>query len=876
MIPLLYDKTGTTKLGELTNCIECLVEEERNGLFELSLIYPTNDTLLNLLEKGNIIVCNANDTLKNQKFRIYNTRKLMSNKIEVLANHISYDLYYDIVTELKLEGQRCEYALNEIFRNSQNSKHYKGYSDIMNAQNYEMSLNNCLNAIVGSKGSIIDTFGNGAELLRDNENIHVLSNRGEDNNVFVEYRKNLTDIEVEEDTTDLYNVILPVAKYKPSSIKEDLSGDISNLRFYRNKSDYNTTSDGEMFIGAVDSNGNVVAKGESVTIKVYGKEYQFKTRALNPYNDTCKVPLKETLYLVSQTTSLNIYAVWINTKSPTGWYAIRIDEGNKDATSPWSWTWLDTHFKLGEFSMSKEEFVSSGHINKNPTDSPSREEVKEDTQDEEDIIVIGDLVKSERNHDFLAFDRIATVDFSEYFEEEIPTNEKLKTLAKQYFKSSEIDIPALNYKISFVPLSKTTEGNGIIDNLSLCDKVTVKDERYNINFKTKVIKTTFNVLKDRYEQIELNTSKSTLSDVFNSTNNKINNLESDLKDKINNALSTPNTLPSIPNLSLENGFATIRLSWTYESKTYYDYELYASQEENFTPTPIDLIFKGNASYFIHNVKPSQTWYYKVRCVNKRGSATDFSSEAVGQTFKVDDASNFFEDAAIGSALIGSLNADVINSGTIKGHYIDAKNLSVVDGNGKITFEVKENGNVSINGRIESDEVIYANGGIYSKGDFIGRGYGASLYSETPKGEGHTYVRSLNNGIKLRCAEDEEVHCGVEGDETKYVNLRAKNIIASEKVYANGVALTSNIDKKKNIENYTESALNEICSTPIRKYHLKDDLDDELKRIGIILQEAPLNAIDLSGEGVDLYQMVTMSWKAIQELKEEINILKANN
>ena len=586
-------------------------------------------------------------------------------------------------------------SINEIFRNSQNSKHYKGYSDIINTQNYEMSLNNCLNAIVGSKGSIIDTFGNGAELLRDNENIHVLNSRGEDNNVFIEYRKNLTDISVEEDTTDLYNVILPVAKYKPSSIKEDLSGDISNLRFYRNKSDYNTTSDGEMFIGAVDSKGNVVTKGESVTIKVYGKEYQFKTRALNPYNDRFKVPLKETMQIVSQITSLNVYAVWVNSKSSTGWSAIRIDEGNTDATSPWAWTWLDSHFKLGEFSMSKAEFVSSGHINKKPTDSPSREEVKEDTQDEEDIVVIGDLVKSERNHDFLAFDRITTIDFSEYFENEIPTNIKLKELASQYFKSSEIDMPTINYKISFIPLSKTTEGNGIIDNLSLCDKVIVKDERYNINFKTKVIKTTFNVLKDRYEQIELNTSKSTLSDVFNSTNNKINNLESDLKDKINNALSTPNTLPSIPNLSLENGFATIRLSWTYESKTYYDYELYASQEENFTPTLADLIFKGNASYFIHNVKPSETWYYKVRCVNKRGSATDFSSEAIGETFKIDNADNYFEEAAIGSALIGSLNADVINSGTVKGYYIDAKNLSVTDGNGKITFQVKENGDTSI-------------------------------------------------------------------------------------------------------------------------------------------------------------------------------------
>ena len=54
----------------------------------------------------------------------------------------------------------------------------------------------------------------------------------------------------------------------------------------------------------------------------------------------------------------------------------------------------------------------------------------------------------------------------------------------------------------------------------------------------------------------------------------------------------------------------------------------------------------------------------------------------------------------------------------------------------------------------------------------------------------------------------------------------------------------------------------------------DDLDEEMKRIGIILQEAPVDAIDIEGVGVDLYQMVTMTWKAIQELKQEIDMLKA--
>ena len=55
-----------------------------------------------------------------------------------------------------------------------------------------MIYNNILEAIGGKEGSILDTFGNGAELLRDNENIHILNKRGYDNSVTIEYKKNLT------------------------------------------------------------------------------------------------------------------------------------------------------------------------------------------------------------------------------------------------------------------------------------------------------------------------------------------------------------------------------------------------------------------------------------------------------------------------------------------------------------------------------------------------------------------------------------------------------------------------------------------------------------------------------------------------------------
>ena len=212
----LYNKDFTVNYGTINTTIEAFVEEERNGLFELSFIILNTDNLFSYVKEENIVVANANDTLLDQKFRIYMTRKLMNNRVEVFARHISFDLMYDYIDNVSFTNQSCQYALNQLFINSSFSKHYKGYSDIVNAQNYKMSMANILEAIGGKSGSILDTFGNGAELLRDNENIHVLNKRGHDNSVTIEYRKNLTGFELEEDTTDLVTRILPYAKYSPT------------------------------------------------------------------------------------------------------------------------------------------------------------------------------------------------------------------------------------------------------------------------------------------------------------------------------------------------------------------------------------------------------------------------------------------------------------------------------------------------------------------------------------------------------------------------------------------------------------------------------------------------------------------------------------
>ena len=158
----------------------------------------------------------------------------------------------------------------------------------------------------------------------------------------------------------------------------------------------------------------------------------------------------------------------------------------------------------------------------------------------------------------------------------------------------------------------------------------------------------------------------------------------------------PDTLPSKPVLKGKCiGFNSVDLTWSYENKVYYTYEVHASQTSGFTPSSSNIIFEGQGSAFLHNVSPGQTWYYKARAINTHGRATAYSDQITVRTTKIDDLSNYVNDAAIGNALIGELSFDRAWAGTLKGHYIDAKNLSVTNGNGKKTLDIDSYGNVRL-------------------------------------------------------------------------------------------------------------------------------------------------------------------------------------
>ena len=87
--------------------------------------------------------------------------------------------------------------------------------------------------------------------------------------------------------------------------------------------------------------------------------------------------------------------------------------------------------------------------------------------------------------------------------------------------------------------------------------------------------------------------------------------------------------------------------------------------------------------------------------------------------------------------------------------------------------------------------------------------------------------------------------------------------------------TSLAEKKKNFEKL-ENALDIVKDTDIYKYNMKDDKETDKKRIGIVIGENFNYREEITSQkndGAELYPMISVLWKAVQEQQEEIEELR---
>ena len=94
--PRLFPADSTTwtteGLGVLGDAISCVVTEERNGAYELRMVYPLGGSHFDDIAVRSIILAKPNPFGGAQPFRVYSITKPLNGRCTIRAAHLSYDL----------------------------------------------------------------------------------------------------------------------------------------------------------------------------------------------------------------------------------------------------------------------------------------------------------------------------------------------------------------------------------------------------------------------------------------------------------------------------------------------------------------------------------------------------------------------------------------------------------------------------------------------------------------------------------------------------------------------------------------------------------------------------------------------------------------
>ena len=214
MTPILLKADTKTKIGWLSECTACEVTEERNGVYELELVYPIGAAHANDIVTDCYIKAKPNQTSANQLFHIYKVSKPINGEFTVYAEHVSYILSGYPVPTVSASGN-AQVAINAILTAAKNQL---GKATGFTAATTDITLSSSINlsnvsaraALGGVEGSVLYTYGGEYEF--DNYTIKLHKSRGKDNGVRIAYGKNMTELKCDVDMSASYTGIFGYVK----------------------------------------------------------------------------------------------------------------------------------------------------------------------------------------------------------------------------------------------------------------------------------------------------------------------------------------------------------------------------------------------------------------------------------------------------------------------------------------------------------------------------------------------------------------------------------------------------------------------------------------------------------------------------------------
>ena len=481
--------------------------------------------------------------------------------------------------------------------------------------------------------------------------------------------------------------------------------------------------------------------------------------------------------------------------------------------------------------------------------------------------------------------KILTVDFSG---NDVTTVEQLRAKAEAYIINNRIGVPKVNLKIKYVDLAKTLdyEATQAIEEVNVCDWVTIYFEEYDIKTNEKIIKTVWDDLLQQYDSIEVGEARASLAQSINTT--------------VDGKLQT-----------VAVNLNTIRLAADGKTK------IYMGVAEPIASNINDLWYKPVASGAVEMYRwDGIIWALQKTSADALAGTVDF---ATVQAINIDanaistgtlSGANFWLNLITGIMQFtnpesgDTLNLDqakiIFGAGTPYERILEYTSEGLRMRPGPNNTGTNLNTSLRLHGGVTYVDFFPGDGDddwsesdqrarIDSNGEYINlrTAYGKSVrvidwggaprpievgsltinnatyptymwanHWETPRDGNRDLIASPNGSGKFKlCTPDESAYYAYWGS---------------------SFDVSSSIEFKKAVENYNGNAMVLINDTPVREYYLNEDVEGlDIKRIGLIVQEAPLEIVNTDGgKTIDLYQMTSLLWKGLQEQSTKIQELEA--
>lgn len=192
------DRSFQSNGDRIIEPLEAIVHKEDNGPFYLSLTCDLS--YVDDLTEGRIVICPTPQG--DQPFRVHNVTQTRK-KVTAQCRHVFYDTENYLIADSYVVDRDANDALYHLNAATEPTSPFTTISDISTQNSFRCVRKSLYEAIQ----EVLERWG--GHLVRDGWNIGVRENIGRDNGVTVEYAKNLREITVAYDWSEVVTKIMP-------------------------------------------------------------------------------------------------------------------------------------------------------------------------------------------------------------------------------------------------------------------------------------------------------------------------------------------------------------------------------------------------------------------------------------------------------------------------------------------------------------------------------------------------------------------------------------------------------------------------------------------------------------------------------------------